>query len=77
MISKEERSFMEFDKDKLMITLDDDSKWRIHIGDIRKVECWAPTERIRIEETDEGIYPYRLTNLDIAEPNVIRVLRII
>lgn len=77
MISKEERSIMEFDKDKLTITLDDNSKWLIHIADIRKVKFWVPTDRILIDETDDGIYHYKLINLDTVEPNVIRALRII
>lgn len=70
-----ETSVMKIHKDGLEISLMNGSKWRIvHIGDMTKTIIWYPTQRIKIEESEDN--KYILTNLDTAAPDKIEASRI-
>lgn len=70
-----ETSVMKIHKDGLEISRMDGSKWRIiHVGDMTKTIIWYPTQRIKIEESEDD--KYILTNLDTAAPDEIEASRI-
>lgn len=58
-------------KDGLVVHLDDGSVWNISVGDNTKSICWYPTMRVIVEKSDSAIYPFILTNLDTAGPDVV------
>jgi hypothetical protein len=38
------------------------SRWRINVGDISKTVCWYPSQRVIVEQRDDGIHPFQLNN---------------
>jgi hypothetical protein len=50
-----------------ILTLADGTVWKIAPTDMYKAKNWAPSDRIRIEQSDNFLYTYRLTNLDTGE----------
>ncbi len=65
----------EIHEDGLEISLMNASRWRIkHMGDITRTILWYPTQRIEIEETEDG--EYKLINLDTSASDEIEVSRI-
>ncbi|HXG50022.1 MAG TPA: hypothetical protein VNN77_01275 [candidate division Zixibacteria bacterium] len=61
--------------DGLIIELDDGSSWDVSVGDNTKSICWYPTMRVIIAETGLSPYPFTLTNLDTAGPDVVQARR--
>ncbi len=51
---------------KVVITTIDKSKWIINPGDAGKAARWYKSQLLRVEETPDEIYKYRLVNLDTA-----------
>lgn len=68
----EEHHILQIRDDGLVVCLDDGSVWDVSVGDNTKSICWYPTMRIAVEENDSPIYPFTLTNLDTAGPDVVR-----
>ncbi len=66
----EEFSIMDVSEDGEQITLSDNSTWSIRPGDISKSACWYETQRVLVEATTSKAYPYKLTNLDTAGPDI-------
>lgn len=63
-------------KNGLTVTLDDGSKWQISYGDSTKTSCWYETMHIKIsEDLEDEAYPFRLTNLNTSEPDIVRATR--
>lgn len=50
-----------------IITLNDGSQWKTAPTDMYKAKNWSPEDRIRVEQSDNFLYKYRLTNLDTGE----------
>jgi hypothetical protein len=72
-----ETSVLEIKNNGLEVHLMNGSRWSVNVGDISKSITWYPTQRILIEESEDDIYPYILTNLDTFAPDKIRVSRIL
>ncbi len=63
-----ETNVMKIHKNGMEISLMDCSKWRItHIGDTTKTILWYPTQRIKVNEDNDGIFT--LFNLDTSTPD--------
>ena len=70
-----ELHIVDIHEDGLVVRLDDGSSWNVPVGDHTKSMCWYPTMRIVVEETGSSLYPFTLTNLDTAGPDVVRAAR--
>ena len=70
-----ESTIKEIGEDGLEISLMNGSLWLANIGDSTKSALWYSTQRIKIEENSKG--EYTLINLDTAEPDKIRVSRLL
>ena len=68
-----ETSVLEVKNNGLTVHLMDGSRWSVNSGDSTKTALWYPSQRISIEETNEG---FILTNLDTAIPDKVLVSRI-
>ncbi len=66
----EEFSILKVSEDGLQIILHNTSIWDIRPKDIGKSACWYETQRVLVEKTTNKAYPYKLTNLDTAGPEV-------
>ena len=73
--SRPELHIVEVREDGMVVHLDDGSRWNVSVGDNTKSMCWYPTMRVVVEETDSALYPFTLTNLETAGPDVVRVSR--
>ena len=52
------------------VVLMDGSEWSINPSDTSRTCCWYPTQRIVVEEVDNGrFFNHILTNLDTSEPD--------
>lgn len=60
----EQLSVIRISKNGQTVTLSDGSRWRVNVGDTTKTLCWYPTQRIVVEDCNDGVYPYELRNLD-------------
>jgi len=58
------------------LELTDLSRWEIAIGDSTMTIIWTPTARLRVDEVDDDLYPFRITNLDTSQPDVVRARKI-
>ncbi len=67
----QELSVVNLGSDKLTVKLSDGSEWRVKEGDIYKVVGWTISQRVVVSKNDSEVYPYLLTNLDIAVPDKI------
>lgn len=70
-----ELRIVEIDDDGLIVQLDDGSSWNIPIGDNTKAMCWYATMRVVVDQAGSALYPFTLTNLDTAGPDVVRASR--
>ncbi len=61
-----ESAVLKVREDGRQIKLMDGSTWTINVEDISKTIAWYPTQRIVVEENNDAIYPYTLTNLDTS-----------
>ena len=61
----EERLITDVHQYGMHVLLDDDSSWDIQPGPSTKVILWSPTQRVAVEEGDEG--EFILTNLDTRD----------
>src|SRR5574337_367103 len=59
----EEQTIRSVSKNGITVTLSDGSRWRINVGDISKTVCWYATQRVTVEECDDGVHPYELHNI--------------
>lgn len=50
-----------------LMSLADGSQWKIAPTDQYKARNWKPSDRIRVENSTNFLYTYRLTNLDTGE----------
>lgn len=73
--TREGRHVLKVGKNGSVVWLDDGSVWDISAGDNTKSICWYGTMRIVVEEKGSGMYPFTLTNLDTASPDVVRASR--
>ena len=73
--SRQELHILEVREDGMVVHLDDGSRWNVSVGDNTKAVCWYPTMRVVVEETGSALYPFTLTNLDTAGPDVVRASR--
>jgi len=55
-----------------VLQLDDGSQWDIPPGDSTIAVCWYESQRVVVEESDNDLYPYKVTNLDTSTPDVIK-----
>ena len=60
----EQLSVMRISKNGQTVTLSDGSRWRVSVGDVTKTLCWYATQRVVVENCDDGVYHYELRNLD-------------
>lgn len=58
--------------DGAIVRFDDGSIWEVSIGDSTKRLLWYPTMRVSVEAADDSLFPFRLTNLDTAGPDVVK-----
>lgn len=59
-------------KSGTVLQLDDGSQWDILPGDSTLAVCWYETQRVVVEESNNDLYTYNLTNLDTSTPDVIK-----
>ncbi len=50
-----------------LLSLGDGSQWKIAPMDMYKAKNWTPSDRVRVEQSDNFLYKWRLTNLDTGE----------
>lgn len=50
-----------------ILTLGDGTVWKVAPADQYKVRNWKPNDRIKVEQSDNFLYHYSLTNLDTGE----------
>lgn len=50
-----------------VLTLADNSSWKIAPLDIVKMKNWKENDRIKVQKADNYLYQYRLSNLDTGE----------
>ena len=50
-----------------LLTLGDGTVWKVAPTDMYKVRNWPVGDRVRVEQSDNYLYTYRITNLDNGE----------